>query len=157
MADRADASTKTAGSTQPATETFKGCFGCGTDNPVSMKLDFQPEGDGVEARTSVAKEYAGYREFVHGGVVATLLDEAMGWALLHATGNYGVTRNLNVTYRRPLTIDRPIVVRATIVETNGRTVRLAASIADQRGRVLASAEGDWSMVRKERAAGQPNQ
>ncbi len=138
---------------------FNGCFGCGGDNPISMKLVFEAEGDSnvVVARTRLSSHYAGYREFAHGGVVATLLDEAMGWALLESTGNYGVTRNLNVTYRRPVSLDRTILVRGEIVARDGRSVRLKASVADERGRVLASAEGDWSMVRQERAAAAPSE
>ena len=135
--------------------TFNGCFGCGTDNPIGMKLRFERDGDAVICRSRLNREYAGYRDFVHGGVVATLLDEAMGWALVHASGNYGVTRNLQVNYRRPIAVDRSIVLRGKILEIDGRSVRLASSIEDDRGRLLASAEGDWVMVREERAAAKP--
>lgn len=136
-------------------DTFNGCFGCGTGNPIGMRLRFEKDGDAVVCRSHLRPEYAGYRDFIHGGVVATLLDEAMGWALVHASGNYGVTRNLQVTYRRPVAVDRPIVLRGRVVERDGSSVRLASSVEDERGRILASAEGDWVMVREERAAGGP--
>lgn len=135
--------------------SFTGCFGCGTDNPIGMKLSFERDGDAVVCRSRLNREYAGYREFLHGGVVATLLDEAMGWALVNASGSYGVTRNLEVNYRRPIAIDCPIVLRGWVIEIDGRSVRLASSIEDERGRVLASAEGQWVLVREERAAGDP--
>ena len=139
----------------PSADTFNGCFGCGTDNPIGMKLVFEKEGDAVVCRSRLKRDYAGYRDFVHGGVVATLLDEAMGWALVHASGSYGVTRNLKVDYRRPVTVDRQIVLRGKILEIDGRSVRLASSIEDDRGRLLASAEADWVMVREERATAEP--
>jgi len=140
-----------------SSNTFTGCFGCGTDNPIGMKLAFEKDGDSVVCRSRLKPEYAGYREFVHGGVVATLLDEAMGWALVHASGNYGVTRNLQVTYRRPVAVDKPVVLRGRVVAVDGRTVRLVSSVEDARGRVLASAQGEWVMVREERAAGEPKE
>ena len=135
--------------------TFDGCFGCGADNPIGMKLVFEKDGSAVVCRSKLGREHAGYREFVHGGLVATLLDEAMGWALVHGSGSYGVTRSLRVDYRRPVTVDRPIVLRGKILEIDGKSVRLASSIEDELGRLLASAEGDWVMVREERAAAKP--
>ncbi|HEY5623595.1 MAG TPA: PaaI family thioesterase [Gammaproteobacteria bacterium] len=134
-------------------QTFSGCFGCGTDNPVGLRLKFERDGDSVVSRGMLAREYAGYEQFVHGGVVATLLDEAMGWALLHVAGRYGVTRSLRIDYRRPVAVERLIIVRASVVEVDVRTTTLASSVEDERGRVLAAAEGEWATVRKERARG----
>jgi len=131
---------------------FDGCFGCGAANPVGLKLEFERDGDVVRSRTSVARSYAGYRAFAHGGVIATMLDEAMGWAMLHIAGCYGVTKALNVSYRRPVHVDRPIVLSACVTAQRSGRVFLEASIEDAKGRVLASAAGEWSIVREERAA-----
>jgi uncharacterized protein (TIGR00369 family) len=133
--------------------TFTGCFGCGVDNRIGLRLAFEREGDDVVSRGRVARDYAGYSQFVHGGVVATMLDEAMGWAMLHLVGEYGVTRTLRVDYRRPVAVERSIVVRARVLRIEGRSVTLESSVTDERGRVLAAAEGDWVTVRKERARG----
>jgi uncharacterized protein (TIGR00369 family) len=139
----------------PEPNTYNGCFGCGPVNPVGLKLEFHRDGDIVVSRTVLASEYAGYRQFCHGGVVATLLDEAMGWALFHIGGHYGVTQELSVQYRRPVYVQRPIVLRARIVEANGKSSRLESTIEDERGRLLARATGDWVIVRRERASDGP--
>jgi uncharacterized protein (TIGR00369 family) len=131
---------------------FDGCFGCGSSNPVGLKLEFERVGDTVRSRVSVSSDYAGYRAFAHGGVIATMLDEAMGWAMLHIAGHYGVTKHLNVSYRRPVFVDRPVVLSARVSAQEDSRVFLEARIEDERGRVLAAAEGEWSIVREERAA-----
>ncbi|RMF21404.1 MAG: PaaI family thioesterase [Deltaproteobacteria bacterium] len=133
--------------------TFDGCFGCGTSNRVGLRLVFEREGDDVVSRTSLGREYAGYKDFVHGGIVATMLDEAMGWALFHLAGSYGVTHTLNVRYRRPVLVGREVVVRASIADQDERRYRLRARVEDELGRVLATAEGEWAAVREQRAAG----
>jgi uncharacterized protein (TIGR00369 family) len=108
--------------------TYLGCFGCGPDNPVGLRMRFFHEADEVVSRLTLGREYAGYADFVHGGVLATMLDEAMGWAIFHLADSYAVTRSLQVDYRRPVYV----------------------------GRVLARAAGDWVRVRRDRAsAGAP--
>ena len=130
---------------------FRGCFGCGDENDRSLALAFALEGDCVVSHTEISPDYAGYPDFVHGGVVATVLDEAMGWAMLHLARRHGVTRGLNIRYRRPVPIGRRLTIQGRVVEIGDRTVTLYASIEDERGRLLASAEGDWVVVRGERA------
>ena len=132
--------------------TFDGCFGCGGANRVGLKLVFEKDGVVVRSRTSLGRDYAGYRDFVHGGVVATILDEAMGWAMLHVAGLHGVTKTLSVSYRRPVLVERTITASASVIEENGSTVVLDARIEDDLGRLLASARGEWAVVREERSA-----
>ena len=95
---------------------FRGCFGCGDENERSLALAFALEEDCVVSRTEIAADYAGYPDFVHGGVVATVLDEAMGWAMLHLAKRHGVTRGLNIRYRRPVPIGRALTIRGRVVE-----------------------------------------
>jgi uncharacterized protein (TIGR00369 family) len=133
--------------------TFNGCFGCGPDNPVGLKLAFERTGDVVRSHTKIARQYAGYRDFAHGGIVATMLDEAMGWAMLHLAGRHGVTKSLRVNYRRPVLVERPIVVIARVTHERDSAVILRAHVEDERGRLLAGAEGEWVAVREERAGG----
>jgi uncharacterized protein (TIGR00369 family) len=131
--------------------TFNGCFGCGPGNPVGLKLVFEKADGVVRSRTTIARKYAGYRDFAHGGIVATMLDEAMGWAMLHLAGRHGVTKTLRVNYRRPVIVERPILVSARVTAEELSDVTLEARIEDERGRLLASAEGEWVTVREERS------
>ena len=135
----------------PAAGTFTGCFGCGPDNPRGLRLEFLRDGDAVLSHASFGLEYAGYRNFIHGGVIAAILDEAMGWALLHLRGRYGVTRTLTVDYRRPVRVASPLTVRASVEALAGECADVSASIRDHRSRVLARATSQWTLVRNARA------
>lgn len=133
------------------TSTGVGCFGCSTANHRGLGLVFQ-RGEGVvEAQATLDHSFAGYDGLVHGGIVSTLLDEAMGWAILELAGRFAVTRSLTVDFRRPVWIDRPLTVRAHMAgEQADGALRVEAGIVDVRGRLLASAVGIWVPVRNNR-------
>lgn len=99
------------------------CFGCGSLNPDGLQLSFPaPDASGV-VRTgfAVPARYQSWAGVVHGGVVALLLDEAVGWAAWHA-GRPGVTARLEVRYREPLRVGEE-------VEVCGRVDRSRRSLA----------------------------
>ena len=135
----------------PAAGTFAGCFGCGPENPRGLRLEFLRDGDAVVSHISLGLDYAGYRNLVHGGVIAAILDEAMGWALLHLRGRYGVTRSLTVDYRRPVRVASALTVRAAVDVFSRDSADVSAAIRDHRGRVLAQAASQWTLVRNARA------
>ena len=130
---------------------FRGCFGCGPDNPSSLGMKFEREEGEVISRLTMTAEYAGYQDFVHGGIIATMLDEAMGWAVFTLADQYAVTRSLQVDYRRPVQVGKALVVKASVIEKDEATIRLEARIENERGRLLATGIGHWVPVRRARA------
>ena len=100
------------------------CFGCGPLNADGLRLVFVPGPDGSSVDFEVPERYQSWAGMAHGGIVALLLDEAVGWAAWHA-GHPGVTGRLQVSYRRPLKLREPIRVvgkvervRRTLVYAN---------------------------------------
>jgi uncharacterized protein (TIGR00369 family) len=100
------------------------CFGCGPLNLEGLRLVFVPGPDGSSVDFEVPDKYQGWAGMAHGGIVALLLDEAVGWAAWHA-GHPGVTGRLQVSYRRPLKLGEPVRVvgkvdrvRRTLVYAN---------------------------------------
>ena len=77
------------------------CFGCGPLNEDGLKLKFEPGTDGSVAEYQVPDRFQSWHGMAHGGMVALMLDEAVGWAAWHA-GHPGVTGRLQVAFRRPL-------------------------------------------------------
>ena len=75
------------------------CFACGHDNPIGLKLLFELDGEGRSVATFVPqRNFQGFSKVLHGGIVCTLLDEAMAWAMiLH--GYSGATVSLRVKFR----------------------------------------------------------
>jgi len=130
---------------------FAGCFGCGPENDSGLGLVFKQENGGVVCRTAIAVNFVGYENFIHGGIVSTLLDEAMGWAVFEGLGRYGVTSKLAVEFHRPVKASTELTVSARIIEQEGTTVRTEAAIKDNRVRLLASGSAEWVLVRTARS------
>jgi acyl-coenzyme A thioesterase PaaI-like protein len=87
------------------------CFGCGGANDFGMKLTFELDQDErrVSGKFVLGPRYGGGAGFAHGGVIAILLDEAMG-KISKLTEERAVTAELNMEYRKPVPLDAEIVV-----------------------------------------------
>lgn len=128
-----------------------GCFGCSAANDRGLALVFRRVGDVVEAQTELDGAFEGYGGLAHGGIVTTLLDEAMGWAILELAGRFAVTRSLSVDFRRPVKTRAALRVTARIAgEEPDGALRVEAGVLDVRGRLLASGVGVWVPVRASR-------
>lgn len=116
------------------------CFACGQHNPhgLGMRVEY-PEPEAL-CRITLDRRWQGWSGIAHGGVTATLLDEIMAHAVIRYVGQ-AVTINAQMRYRKPVPLDRELVVRGWVTETNGRRAKAAArlELADQPG-VLAQAE-----------------
>lgn len=109
------------------------CFGCGDDNPIGLRLRFAPSGEGVEASFVPSAEHQGFQDVVHGGIISTVLGEAMAWATAYA-GVWAVTGKMRVRFRQPLRIGEQTIVTARVVATRGRLVTTAAELVRDRDR-----------------------
>lgn len=104
------------------------CFGCSPTNVAGLRLRFFRDDDGVCCETTVAALYQGAPEVVHGGIQAVLLDETCCAAAFFTTGGFVVTGELNLRYRRPCPVDRPLVITARIGADEGRFLRVRGEI-----------------------------
>src|SRR5712664_2496977 len=106
------------------------CFGCGPLNEEGLQLKFEPGADGSVAFYQVPERFQSWAGMAHGGVVALMLDEAVGWAAWHA-GHPGVTGRLQVSYRRPLKLGEPVRVVGK-VENIRRTLVYTSAVLENR-------------------------
>jgi uncharacterized protein (TIGR00369 family) len=117
------------------------CYACGDLNPIGLHLHFVMQDDGWTAAPFVAdKMHQGYPGFVHGGLVTTLLDEAMGWAT-YGAGIWALTGKLEMSFRKPVPVDETLTVRARITRDRGRLIESEAELRDASGTLLADAKG----------------
>src|SRR5215831_13908578 len=89
------------------TQEANRCFGCGGNNPTGMRLVFDLDFDArrTRGRFVLGANYAGGAGFAHGGIIAVVLDEAMG-KLSKLTGEKAVTAELSVVYHKPIPVGR---------------------------------------------------
>jgi len=113
------------------------CFGCG-DNPWGLRLKFEEKGDWVVARTVLHDNYEGYKGVAHGGIVATLIDEAAGWAVLLKKELVAPSYDLRCQFRKQVPLGREIQVRGRIIDVRRRGITAEAQVLSNDGELLAS-------------------
>jgi uncharacterized protein (TIGR00369 family) len=123
------------------------CFGCGAANVAGLKLRFELDVDEkrTHGRFALGPNYAGGGGFAHGGIIAVVLDEAMG-KLSKLTEERAVTAEMSVEYRKPVPVDQEIVVQGWQTEEKGRNRFRAAEIHDGQGNLLARGKGRFVVV-----------
>jgi uncharacterized protein (TIGR00369 family) len=122
-----------------------GCFGCGDLNPSGLRLRFfrtpeHMEAGGVVCHFRMPRRFQGPHGFSHGGMIATVLDEAMSKAIHaspHAEGLMAMTRHIEIDYQRPVPLATALVLRAHHGRVEGRKHFCEGTLEDEQGHVLA--------------------
>lgn len=118
------------------------CFACGTKNRDGLGLRFRFDGREVAADITFKQTFQGYRGIVHGGLISTVLDEAMV-TLLNKTGELAVTAEITVRFVAPARVGEPVRVTARLVEKRGRIRKLEARVARADGTEIAHARSTF--------------
>ncbi|MBF6332864.1 PaaI family thioesterase [Nocardia transvalensis] len=114
------------------------CFGCGSGNECGLGIRFDRAEDGIRGTLVLDKRHEGAPGLAHGGIVATVLDEAAGMALMPLRLP-AVTAQLNVTFCAPIPLGKPLLVTARLDHREGRKLHIAAHI-ELDGRTAAQAQ-----------------
>ncbi len=124
------------------------CFVCGRENPAGLNLDFSFVDGRASAEFILRKSFQGYKDIVHGGVIAAILDEAMIKAAL-AQGIHAVTAAIAVRFTNPLLAGEKGTVEAEITKSGRKLIEAAASIRVAGSRMIAGGKGKLLIVREE--------
>jgi uncharacterized protein (TIGR00369 family) len=117
------------------------CFGCGPANASGLRLEFLLTPDkSVVCLATVSDLFEGHPGYLHGGVIATLLDEIMSKSV-RALGFTSMTRHMEVDYHRPVPSCAPIRLEGRVVRSEGRKHWTEANILDTEGSALAHGKG----------------
>lgn len=103
------------------------CLVCGQDNPTGMRVRWHMEGDLVVGEATLGLPQQGPPGHVHGGAIAAMLDEAMGFAA-GSSGLAGLAANLDLNYRKPTPLEVPIRAEGWLVRVEGRKVFTAGRL-----------------------------
>lgn len=130
------------------------CFGCGPANGQGLRIKSRPVGDEVVAEWQGSRQHEAYEGALNGGIIGTLLDCHSNWAATHRLMVAGglsvppctVTADYAVRFLRPTPSDRPLRLRARVVETRPDRATVEATI-DAEGTVTATFRGTFVAVR----------
>lgn len=123
------------------------CFVCGTDNPAGLNIRWTTRENVTEARFTPSKAFQGWKDVVHGGILATVLDEAMTRLAWQRFGG-AVTAEMTVRYLRPARVGDTFTVRGEVADVSGRLIPAKAEIRDSAGNVVAEATGKAIKVKQ---------
>ncbi len=139
-ADTTGAVSIRATASQEEQERYGHCFACGAANDSGLNLEFEALDDGVVTALYVPQErHQGWPNVLHGGIVATLLDESAAY-VAYARGQHAATARLNIRYSRPAPMDIPLRVTATLVKDTRRMLTIEARVTTLDDETIARAE-----------------
>lgn len=123
------------------------CFGCGGANAHGMQLTFEQDDAARRIRGSLrlSADYQGGTGFVHGGIVATLLDEVMA-KVSRFSGDHAVTAELTIEYVKPVPVDGDLIVEGWEIARNGRSLLREGEIRDASGALLARGKARFVQI-----------
>jgi len=131
---------------KPDLEDDHYCFVCGEENPAGLHLEFALNEGKVLTEFTPQKIHQGYKDIVHGGIISTVIDEAMVKAAL-MQGMPAVTAEITVRFRNPLMAGEKVVVEAKITKANRKIIETTAVVKKADGTPVA--EGSAKLVRRD--------
>lgn len=129
-----------------------GCLVCGRDNPHGLHLHFDvdPDSAKVETHFTPSPYHIGFEGIIHGGVLATVLDEAMVWAATWAGKRFCVAAEMTIRFRNAAAVGRPLRVIAEVESSRSRVIQTTGQILREDGEIIATATGKYMYMSPER-------
>ena len=129
------------------------CFISGDNNKFGLNISFYRKEDSVIASGCISEQYAGYPGIVHGGMIASLLDEVMGRIVSSILKKMVVTARISVSYHRPLPTTIFFLATGIMVENQRQQQRLwkaKGRLVGDSGILYAAATGEFFPLPEER-------
>jgi uncharacterized protein (TIGR00369 family) len=126
----------------------RSCFVCGESNPAGLNLRFETDGRLVQTHFVPRAEHVGFRQTVHGGLTATLLDEIMVWACAVQTKRFAFCAELNVRFLNPVRPGEALIASGELVSNRrGKLFEAKAELRNPAGLALATATGKYLPIK----------
>ncbi|MCK5740131.1 PaaI family thioesterase [bacterium] len=119
------------------------CFACGAANETGLHLVFRLDLNQKTAATDTVldERFNGWKGIAHGGIISTMLDEAMVYACI-TEKKMVATANLSIKFRAPVAVGKPLHIEGQVVQSRKRIMKARATLRFE-GEVLAEAEGTF--------------
>ena len=129
-----------------------GCFGCAPENRAGLRLRFREAAGELVSAVTLGSEYESHPGVIHGGIVATVLDETMARAAQRGRGGAVVTVGLRVRFLEPMRSQHRYLARASAVAEQGQSLTLRGELWGRE--LIAVAEGVFRVLPAERGGGE---
>jgi len=123
------------------------CFACGKENHIGLKLKFEEKDDSFCASFTPNKYHQGYKNFMHGGIASTMLDEVMARLLIDVKNLMVVTAKMEIRFKKPVTIEKPVKISAKYEGREGKFYKASGEIRSEDGTLLVSASGLFAEIK----------
>lgn len=119
------------------------CFGCSQSNEHGLQLRFYFSNKGCFTECNIPKYLCGFDGIVHGGIIATLLDEVAAWTIISQLFRVGITTKITTKYVNPVQADTRLRVEGEISKQEKKRVVVLSTVSSIEGMLLAEAESEW--------------
>jgi len=130
-------------------EAVSNCFGCAPMNPIGLRLVFEAGGGGYTTQIRLGADYESFPGVVHGGVVASILDEILAQAVYRSGRISAFTADLRVRYAQPMRTDTGYTAFAEVTRRDETSVRASGRIESADGELVAVADGTFFLLTDE--------
>jgi len=126
----------------------RSCFVCGESNSIGLRLKFETDGRIVRTRFVPRPEHVGFKQTIHGGLLATLLDEIMAWVCIVRTKRFGYCAELNVRFLQPARPGEVITATAQLDRNlRNKLFEAQAELRNPHDVLLATATGKYLPIK----------
>lgn len=126
---------------------YEACFACGASNPIGLQIGgFESTGGTVSAQFTPRADYCGFEDVLHGGIIATALDEMLSWTAILLENVMVVTAKLELRYAKPAPVAATYRLTGALEERRGRRLVMRGECRTVPGKVVASASGLFLVV-----------
>lgn len=116
------------------------CFACGGQNRIGMRLQIELGEGSARTTWTAGADFVGWEDKIHGGILATLLDEVMAWAP-SSYDSWAVTAEMHLRYRAPANPGEDLVAEARVMSRKRRIYEVHGEVHGEDGRLIAEADG----------------
>ncbi|MCT4614291.1 MAG: PaaI family thioesterase [Marinifilaceae bacterium] len=122
------------------------CFGCSQKNEHGLQMEFYEDEEFIISNWTPKKHITGFKDVIHGGIQACILDEIASWVVFIKCKTGGVTSSLQTNYLSPVYASKgDLHIKAKLIEIEGRNAKIWAAIYDANGKECTNAEVNYSI------------
>lgn len=128
------------------------CFGCCPDNPIGLHMEFYEDGEYIVSTWHPEKNYQGWVNTMHGGILSTLIDEVCGWVVTRKLQTSGYTVQLNVKFKKAVPTTEPVLtIKAKVAKQVRNLAYIHAEITNSAGELCNEGEAIYFLMNQEKA------